>query len=138
MTKRLGEQLLERSMINKVQSAHEPPLGHAVRDLEDQKAGHQRIALLAKMQDVASSMIEKNSFRQDLSVDRLSLIRPITNFHHYTLKTSERTGHRVLIEYLDYKGAVVARVNEIMERVNAIASLRNQGIIRDIFPMLKC
>ena len=109
-----------------------------MRDLKDQKAGHQRIALLAKMQDVASSIIEQNSSRQDLSVDRLSLIRPITHFHHHTLKTSERTGQRVLIEYLDYKGAVVARVNEILERVNAIASLRNQGIMRDIFPVLKC
>jgi len=138
MTMRLDEKILDKSYAQKFRVINLLSSDSNLEDLKEQGASYRRVALLAQMQEIASSIVQQNSSSQDLSVDKLSLVPPVINFHQYLLKTSKRTGRRVLIEFIDYRNIVVPRVNELLERVNTIASLRSRGTIKDMFPVLEC
>jgi hypothetical protein len=124
MTSRLEEQILDKSYAKNFQGVHLLSSESNLGVLREQGASYQRVALLAQMQEIASSIARQDSSSQDLSVDKLSFVPPVTSFHQYRLKTSKITGRRVLIEFVDYRNLVVPRVNELLERINAIASLR--------------
>jgi serine/threonine protein kinase len=138
MTSRLEEQILDKGNTTVLQEAQISFLESTVGDLSERRVDYQRVAHLATMKEIASSIIQQGSSNQDLSVDKLSFRPPVTELHRYFLKTAEDTGRRVLIEIIEYKEAVISRVNELVERVNSIASLRSRGTIKDVFPVLEC
>lgn len=50
----------------------------------------------------------------------------------------ELKGEPVLIEFLTYEEAWSSHEDELLERVNAIASLRSMSVSKSIFPILRC
>ena len=50
----------------------------------------------------------------------------------------EPEGEPVLIEFLTYEKSWSSHEDELLERVNAIASLRSRSVSESIFPILRC
>ena len=97
-----------------------------------------RFAYLRTMKSVASSLMRQDCQMHNLRVDRESIIGPWFDLGPHAVGTFEPKCERVLIEYLNYGEAWNSRETELLERVNAIASLRSKGVIESIFPILQC
>lgn len=141
MTSRLEEAVLEKCNIQDLQEAQmsvDASLGDDLGNSSKRRFDYRRVAYLATMKNIAFAMLQQESSDRNLSVDISSLRPPVTELHRHLVKTVEGTGGRVLIEIMRYEEAWVSRVHELLARINAIASLRSRGIIKDIFPVLKC
>lgn len=141
MTSRLEEAMLDTANIANLQEAQisvDESLRDDLGDSSKRRFNYGRVAHLATMKAIASAMLQQESSDQNLSVDISSLRPPVTELRHHLVKTVDGTGQRVLIERIEYEVAWVSRVHELLARVNAIASLRSHGTIKDIFPVLKC
>lgn len=97
-----------------------------------------RFAYLATMRSVASSLVRQDCQKHDLRIDRESIKGPWSDLGPHAVGTFEHKCERVLIEYLNYGEAWSSRGNELLERVNAIASLRSRDVSESIFPILRC
>ena len=108
-----------------------------------------RLACLSTMRDIASTLTEDNFFDRAPCLSRSSLIRLSTyiNSNHAKLSLVESqhsifllagTQSKVLVEKLPYGGIWVSHSEELVERVNAVTTLRSRGVTRDIFPILQC
>jgi hypothetical protein len=141
MVSRLEEAMLDTGNIANLQEAQSSVDKSLKDDLGNSSKGnldYRRVARLAIMKDIASALIQQEFSDQDLFVDVSSLKPPITELHHHLVKTVDGTDRRVLIETMKYEKAWVSRVQELLARVKAVASLRSRGTIKEIFPVLKC
>jgi serine/threonine protein kinase len=134
----LEEVMLDTDNIPDLHMAIDESLSDDLESSSKKRFDYQRVAYLATMKDIASAMLRQESSDQDLSVDMSTLGPPVSELHRHSVKPVDGTGRRVIIETIDYEEAWVSRVHELLTRVNAIASLRSRGIIKDIFPVLKC
>jgi len=138
MASRLEEVMLDTDNIPDLHVAVDEDLKDGLESSSKRRFDYRRVAYLATMKDIASAMLQQESSNQDLSVDRSTLGPPVTELHRHFVQTVGGTGQRVIIETIGYEEAWVSRVDELLARVNAIASIRSRGIINDIFPVLKC
>ena len=98
-----------------------------------------RFACLATMRSVASSLMRQNPEEHNLQMNKGSIRGPWSDLGPHEVGTLEPECDRILIEYLNYGEAWNSREHELLERVNAIASLRSKDVfIESIFPILQC
>lgn len=100
-----------------------------------------RFAYLATMRDVASALVRQDRQMQDFRLDRGSIKGTWSEknlLHPHAIGTFEPKNERVLIEFLYYGNVWSSRENELVDRVNAIASWRNRSFSESIFPILRC
>ena len=97
-----------------------------------------RFASLATMRSVASAIVRQDRQNQDLRLDRESIKGPWSDLGPHTIGKFEPEGEPVLIEILTYEKAWSSHEDELLERVNAIASLRSRSFSGSIFPILRC
>ncbi|KAL8665599.1 MAG: hypothetical protein Q9202_002103 [Teloschistes flavicans] len=95
-----------------------------------------RIGLLALMKGVSLALAEGRSFGPQLMIDQAAIVSE-TKFHNHFLARHGDDGPKVLIEKLTYSASWRLRVDELLERVHGIASLRAQ-VVDGIFPILQC
>ena len=97
-----------------------------------------RFACLATMRRVASAIVHQDRQNQDLRLDRESIKGPWSNLGPHTTGKFEPEGEPVLIEFFTYEKAWSSHEDELLERVNDIASLRSRSVSESIFPVLRC
>ena len=98
---------------------------------------YKRVAYLEKMRKVASAMIARDPQIQDLQLDTGSIKGSRFDLGPYKIATFEPTGELILIEYLLYRDWG-SHMEELLERVNAIAALRSRHVSEPSFPILRC
>lgn len=97
-----------------------------------------RFACLTTMRNVASAIVRQDRQNQDLRLDRESIKGPWSELGPHTVGKFEFESEPVLIEFLTYEKAWSSHADELLERVNAIASLRSRSVSESIFPILRC
>ena len=97
-----------------------------------------RFAYLATMKNVASALTRQDHQMHNNHLERRSIKGPWSELGAHTVGIFEPTAERVFIEFLNYGEAWTSREKELLERVNAIASLRSKGVLESIFPILQC
>ncbi|MCJ1436519.1 hypothetical protein MMC27_005898 [Xylographa pallens] len=98
---------------------------------------YRRFVHLTTMRSIASAMTHQGRETQDLRLDTDCIKGPRYDLGPHTVATFEPTGKLVLVEYIIY-GEWSSRADELVERVNAIASLRSMDVSKSIFPILQC
>ena len=104
-------------------------------------ARHRRIGLLATMKQIASALDKRNRSTEDLLLQEQEIKPPVKNFHWHSTgiyQPRNAAASQVLIEYLEYDERWLGKTNELIERVQEIASLRTVSSTRLIFPILTC
>ena len=97
-----------------------------------------RFACFTTMRNVASAIVRQDRQNQDLQLDRGSIKGPWSDLGPHTIGNLEPEGEPVLVEFLTYKKGWTSHEDELLERVNAIASLRSRNVSESIFPVLRC
>jgi serine/threonine protein kinase len=144
MLTRLEDAILDTGDTSRLQEVHnsialgDENTNNDIGDSAPKRFNYRRAAYLSTMKDIASAMAQPMRADRNLSMDKSSLRMPFTQFHHNWIATDGNSGQRFLIESMRYGEAWVSRVNQLLDRVNGIASLRSQNVIKDAFPVLKC
>lgn len=99
------------------------------------RSAYRRIILLAIMKRIASAITNQKHPDQDLVLDRDLLCEPIASYHCHFLARLKGVDRRVLIERMVYQESWYPRIEELLQRVKAITSFRNQ--IQDVIPILE-
>lgn len=102
------------------------------------RLAYRRIGLQAVMRKISLELAQQLHCEQDLIMDTSLLARPFTNFHYHSLSKFMSNDQKVLIEKMTYQASWLPRVDELLERVRAIASFRSKELIKDVFPVLEC
>ncbi|KAL8856041.1 MAG: hypothetical protein Q9178_007350 [Gyalolechia marmorata] len=97
-----------------------------------------RFASLVTMRNVASALVRQDRQNQNLRLNRESIKGPWSELGPHTVANLEPESEHVLIEFLTYEKAWTSHEDELLERVNAIASLRSGSVSESIFPILQC
>lgn len=100
-----------------------------------------RIGLLAAMKQIASALEERRQSPGNMLIDEGQIKRPLKNFHWHrtsTFHTAEGLDKQILVERLEYDVAWVERMDELIQRIQDIASFRAPSSIRHAFPVLTC
>ena len=104
-------------------------------------AGHRRIGLLATMKQIESALDHGTPSRRHLLLQKQEIKPPLANFHwNYTgfYQPPNAAAGQVLVEYLKYDLEWYGRINELIERVQDVASFRTVSSAILIFPVLTC
>ncbi|ERF76663.1 hypothetical protein EPUS_04483 [Endocarpon pusillum Z07020] len=139
MFDRLEETLLSKDNLAQSREAFDS-IQHAVVSSYSSSTEQfrQRFVYLATMKSVASAMLRQDHQTQGLKLDREFIKGPWFDLGPHAVGNLELNRVYVLIEYLTYEGTWNSREDELLERVNAIASLRNESVSESIFPILRC
>ena len=105
------------------------------------RGAYRHIGLLAAMKQIAAQLESQGGLMVDMQLDKQSLKRPLTCFHwHYigVYQPPDMAETQVLIEELEYDGTWSDRTDELILRVQDIASFRSIPTARSAFPVLTC
>ena len=106
-----------------------------------EKPAYRRIGLLATMKQIASALEERTQSPGNMLIDETQIKRPLKGFHWHrtsTFHTAEDLDKQVLIERLEYDVAWAGRIDELIQRVQDIASFRARFSTSHAFPVLTC
>ncbi|KAL9103274.1 MAG: hypothetical protein Q9163_001676 [Psora crenata] len=92
----------------------------------------------ATMRSVASAIVRQDHQNQDLRLDGKSIKELWFDLGPHAIGKFEPEDEPVLIEFLTYEKAWTSHEDELLERVNTIASLRSRSVSESIFPILQC
>lgn len=141
---RLEETMLSKDNHARSQKALELVQGTS-RDTPDQNSYSsstelfcRRFACLSTMRNVASALVRQDRQNKNLRLNRESIKGPWSELGPHTVGNLEPESEHVLIEFLTYENAWTSHEDELLERVNAIASLRSSSVSESIFPILQC
>lgn len=99
------------------------------------RAAYRRIILLSMLKRIASALAHQKHADQDLVLDKNSLSKPSIPYHCHSLSRLVGVDRKVLTERMVYQESWYPRVEELLQRVKAITSFRNN--IPDVIPILK-
>ena len=105
---------------------------------ESSKPTYRRIMLLSIMKQIAAAIRQQQRQDRDPQIDKETLTKPFTAYHGHFLTTLEGSDRKVLIERMIYGESWLSRVEELLHRIQAIATLRSDENIRDILAILEC
>ena len=144
MFSRLEETMLSKANPGQVQEASELAQG----TLSDGPGGDsyslsteqfcRRFACLATMRNIASAILRQDRQNQDLRMDKASIKERGSDLGSHAIGHLEPEDELILIEYLTYKEEWNSHEDELLERVNAIASLRSESVSESVVPILRC
>lgn len=106
-----------------------------------EKPAYRRIGLLAAMKQIASALEERKQSPGNMLIDKTQIKRDLKPFHWHrtsTFHTAEDSDKQILIERLEYDVAWAERIDELIQRVQDIASFRAPSSTRHAFPVLTC
>ena len=98
----------------------------------------QRLVSFVTMREVASALMRDDSEGRHINISRALLDTHVADVGHHLLFQFAPSKTKVLVERLVYKGAWASHVEELIERVDAIATLRNKNLTNSIFHILQC
>ena len=104
-------------------------------------AGHRRIGLLATMKKIASALDSRKQSADDLLLQEQEIKPPFANFHwNYTgtYRPPDAEAIQVLVEFLEYEEDWFEKTDELIERVQEVASFRTVSSTGLVFPVLRC
>ena len=104
-------------------------------------AGYRRIGLLATMKQIESALDHRTQSTHHLLLQEQEIKPPSLNFHwHYTgvYHPPDAAANQVLVELLVYDKEWFGKIDELIDRVQDIASFRTVSSTILIFPVLTC
>lgn len=113
----------------------------STEDVTPKVMAYRRVGLLAAMKQIASALEERRQSPGNMLIDEGQIKRPLKNFHWHgtsTFRTAEDLEKQILVERLEYDSAWVERMDELIQRVQDIASFRAPSSTRHAFPVLIC
>ena len=144
MSSRLEDMMLEMDVFISPQGTIELTQGSPIDTVDDNGDSlstdqfRTRLSCQATMRSVASALVRCEPQIRELHLDRGSIKGPRSNLGVHEIATLESTGKRVLIEYMTYQESWHSHEDELVERINSIASLRGEGLLESNFPLLRC
>ena len=112
-----------------------------VGDLSLNTAAYRRIGLLAAMKQIASALEHRIQSSGSMLMDEGQIIKPLKDFHWHStamFRFAEDSEKQVLVEWLLYDGDWAKKMDELVQRVQDIASFRASSSTRHAFPVLTC
>ena len=142
MSSRLEETILGADVSTGSQGASQLTQGSPIDTFNDDGRSlstdqfRRRFACLATMRSVASALIRHEPQIRGFCLDGGLIKGPRSNLGIHEIATLESTSKRILIEYMTYQNSWRSREDELIERINSIASLRS--VPEYNVPVLRC
>ena len=136
----LEEQLVQIAIdrLSELPSQSEEGIIHDIERENSMGLNAQRLASLVTMREVASALMQDDSEGRNIHISRALLETHVADVGHHLLFRFAQSQSNVLVERLVYKGAWASHVEELIERVDAIATLRNKFLTNSNFHILQC
>ncbi len=135
----------EKAQLESMEVAFLPIVERSTESTDEEYAQHRpsykRIGLLAAMKQVAAGLENATASTKNMRLKEKLLKRPLKRFHwHRTglYQPPDAVAIQVLVELLEYDGSWAKRVDELIERVQDIASFRSIPSAESTFPVLRC
>ena len=104
-------------------------------DTEVPRSPYRRIILLAMMKQIGAAITHQKRPEKDLMLDKGLLSKPFAPYHCHFVASLEGVERKVLIEKMVYQESWYPRIDELLQRVKAITSFRDN--IQDVIPILE-
>ena len=108
---------------------------------KSRSAAHRRIGLLAAMKQISLALNNRTQSLKDLLLEEQQISNPLQEFHwHYTgiYEPPDGANTQVFVERLVYHESWSGRVDELIQRVENIASICTITSTSLTFPVLTC
>ena len=102
---------------------------------------YRRIGLLAAVKQLALALNNRMQSPGNMLIDETQIKKPLKEFHWHKVgiaQIAEGSESQVLIELLRHDGSWAERMDELVQRVEDIASFRAPVSTRNAFPVLTC
>ena len=139
MTNTLENRILSTEDRNELKSMEAAFQGADANNSNDASTAYRHIGLLAAMKQIASALKYRSKSSGNMLIDEGQITKPLTNFHWYgisTLHAVDGSEKQILIEWLEYSGYWADRKDELIQRVQDIASFRAPSSASHSFPVL--
>lgn len=148
MTNELENRLLstnEKARLESIEVAFHPvettSESSSAKEDAPNRGAYRRIGLLAAIKQIASGLESTAGSTRDMQLDEQFLKQPLRKLHWHHIRTyqpSNTKATQVLIEHLEYDDSWSNRVDELILRVQNIASFRSIPSTKSAFPILTC
>ena len=141
MTNTLENRLLSTEDHDRLESMKSTFQGTDLGHSDNGSTAYRRVGLLAAMKQVASALEGKGHSQGDMEIGEGNLKTSPDGFHWHIIssfQTIEGLERQVLIERLEYGSAWLGRMDELIQRVQDIASFRAPSSTSHAFPVLAC
>ncbi|KAF6236138.1 hypothetical protein HO173_005767 [Letharia columbiana] len=136
----------DRARLKSIETAFPGPDAHTSKELSigdhaPRAVTYRRIGLLAAMKQIASALEDRIQSSANMLIDERQISKPLKPFHwHNTgiLRTADGSEKPILIEWLEYGGEWAERMEELIQRIQDIASFRAPSSTRLAFSVLIC
>ena len=111
------------------------------REIAPGVTAYRRIGLLAAMKQLALALDNRKQSPKNMLIDERQIKKPLKEFHWHKVgiaHIAEGSENQVLIELLRYDHSWAERMDELVQRVEDIASFRAPFSTRTAFPVLTC
>lgn len=139
MTNTLENRILSTEDRNQLKSMEATFQGADANNSNDGSTAYRRIGLLAAMKQIASALEGRRKSSRNMLIDEGQITKPLEDFHSYlisTLQAIDGVEKQILIERLEYDGSWADRKDELVQRVQDIASFRAPSSASHAFPVL--
>lgn len=139
MTNTLENRILSTEDRNELKSMEAAFQGADANNSDNGSTAYRRIGLLAAMKQIASALEGRSKSSGNMLIDEGQITKPLKDFHWHgisTLHAVDGSEKQILIEWLEYDGSWADRKDELIQRVQDIASFRAPSSASHAFPVL--
>ena len=139
MTNTLESRILSTEARNDLKSMEATFHNADANDSDNSPLAYRRIGLLATMKQIASALEDRRKSSGDMLIDEGRITKPLRDFHWHKIGTFHAVDvseAQILIEGLEYDGSWIHRMDELVQRVQDIASFRAASSASHAFPVL--
>ena len=139
MTNTLENRILSTDDKNELKSMEAAFQVTEANNFDNGSTVYRRIGLLAAMKQLASALEDRSKSSENMLIDEGQITKPIRYFHWHgisTLRAVDGSEKQILIEWLEYDEFWAYRMNELIQRVQDIASFRAPSSASRAFPVL--
>lgn len=139
MTNTLENRILSTEDRNDLESMKAAFQGADANDSNNSSIAYKRIGLLAAMKQIASALEGRTKSSGNMLIDEGQITKPLGDFHWHSIGTFHAVDDseaQILIEWLEYDGSCAHRMDELVQRVQDIASFRAPSSASHALPIL--
>ena len=139
MTNTLESRILSTEDRNDLESMEAAFSDRDAYDPERSPLAYRRIGLLATMKQIASALEDRRESSKDMLIDEGQIRKPLRGFHWHKigiLHAVDDSEAQILIEELEYDESWIHRMDELVQRVQDIATFRATSTASHALPVL--
>ena len=139
ITNTFENRILSTEDRNELKSMEAALQGTDANNSDNGSTAYRNIGLLAAMKQIASALEGRSKSPGNMLIDEGQITKPLKYFHWYgisTLHAVDGSEKQILIEWLEYDRSWADRKDELIQRVQDIASFRAPSSASHAFPVL--